>query len=243
MPSSPPTTFAKHLKSLRWRTPFQAICDAWTRDRIPFIITRTISFPGPHTHASDTRTAEVLHVCIRDASRLADTEPLPDEKTESAIVFLDRALAWFDRLGVARRRHDRQWRGLLLPQPRGDLLFRESIVRLFRWAGIQLRLENIQGAPTRKPVIPTKDYFASRYLAARMIAAHSGIDSKTPRAIPLIAPRGSYSGLGATECATIAVFNVFVPIRIPSLHEALCRPRRTALAQPGVSNDSLVKIG
>jgi len=27
--------FAKHLKALRWRTPFQAICDAWTR-RPPF---------------------------------------------------------------------------------------------------------------------------------------------------------------------------------------------------------------
>ena len=24
--------FAKHLKALRWRTPFQAICDAWTKD-------------------------------------------------------------------------------------------------------------------------------------------------------------------------------------------------------------------
>ncbi len=24
--------FAKHLKALRWRTPVQAICDAWTRN-------------------------------------------------------------------------------------------------------------------------------------------------------------------------------------------------------------------
>src|SRR3712207_7317001 len=30
--------FAKHLKALRWRTPFQAICDAWTRD--PSILDR-----------------------------------------------------------------------------------------------------------------------------------------------------------------------------------------------------------
>jgi len=27
--------FAKPLKGLRWRTPFQAICDAWTRDPAP----------------------------------------------------------------------------------------------------------------------------------------------------------------------------------------------------------------
>ncbi len=47
---------------------------------------------------------EVLHVCIDDASRLAYTELLPDEKKESAIAFLDRALAWFDHLGVTVER-------------------------------------------------------------------------------------------------------------------------------------------
>jgi hypothetical protein len=31
-------SFAKHLKSLRWQTPFQAICDARTKDPTPFII-------------------------------------------------------------------------------------------------------------------------------------------------------------------------------------------------------------
>lgn len=47
---------------------------------------------------------EVLHVCIDDASRLAYTELLPDEKKESAIAFLDRALAWFAHLGVSVER-------------------------------------------------------------------------------------------------------------------------------------------
>ena len=28
-------TCAKHLKALRWRTPFQAICDAWIKDPAP----------------------------------------------------------------------------------------------------------------------------------------------------------------------------------------------------------------
>jgi transposase-like protein len=41
--------FAKHLKSLRWRTPFQAICDAWTRDPEPFIINPHHLIPGLHT--------------------------------------------------------------------------------------------------------------------------------------------------------------------------------------------------
>jgi len=41
---------------------------------------------------------EVLHVAIDDASRLAYTEILPDEKTDSAIAFLDRT-----RAGVPNR--------------------------------------------------------------------------------------------------------------------------------------------
>ena len=43
---------------------------------------------------------EALHVAIDDASRLAYTELLPDEKKQSAIAFLDRALRWFARHGV-----------------------------------------------------------------------------------------------------------------------------------------------
>jgi transposase InsO family protein len=41
--------FAKHLKALRWRTPFQAICDAWTRDPSIFKINPHHLIPGPHT--------------------------------------------------------------------------------------------------------------------------------------------------------------------------------------------------
>jgi transposase InsO family protein len=47
---------------------------------------------------------EALHVCIDDASRLAYTELLPDEKKESAIAFLGRALDWFARHGVGVER-------------------------------------------------------------------------------------------------------------------------------------------
>jgi len=44
---------------------------------------------------------EHLHVAIDDHSRLAYTELLPDEKKESALGFLARALAWYDRHGVS----------------------------------------------------------------------------------------------------------------------------------------------
>jgi len=47
---------------------------------------------------------EALHVCIDDASRLAYSELLPDEKTPSALGFLDRALTWFARHGVTVER-------------------------------------------------------------------------------------------------------------------------------------------
>ena len=40
--------FAKHLKRLRWRTPFQAVCDAWTRNPTPFRIDPRHLIPGPH---------------------------------------------------------------------------------------------------------------------------------------------------------------------------------------------------
>ena len=42
-------TFAKHLKALRWRTPFQAVCDAWTKDPAPFKINPHHLIPGPYT--------------------------------------------------------------------------------------------------------------------------------------------------------------------------------------------------
>jgi transposase InsO family protein len=47
---------------------------------------------------------EFLHVCIDDASRLAYTEILPDERKESAVAFLERALAWYATLGVTVER-------------------------------------------------------------------------------------------------------------------------------------------
>ena len=61
---------------------------------------------GYHTGVNRNRGIgyDVLHVCIDDASRLAYTEILPDERKESAIAFLDHALAWFARHGVAVER-------------------------------------------------------------------------------------------------------------------------------------------
>jgi transposase InsO family protein len=40
---------AKHLKRLRWRTPFQAVCDAWAKDPAIFKINPHHLIPGPHT--------------------------------------------------------------------------------------------------------------------------------------------------------------------------------------------------
>ena len=43
---------------------------------------------------------EFVHVCIDDASRLAFSRILPDEKKESAVAFLRAAVAYYRRLGV-----------------------------------------------------------------------------------------------------------------------------------------------
>jgi transposase InsO family protein len=40
---------AKRLKALRWRTPFQAVLDAWTKDPSIFKVDPRHLLPGPHT--------------------------------------------------------------------------------------------------------------------------------------------------------------------------------------------------
>jgi len=47
---------------------------------------------------------EYLHVAIDDASRLAFTAMMPDEKKESAVAFLEAAIAWFKAHGVVVQR-------------------------------------------------------------------------------------------------------------------------------------------
>ena len=45
----PPFNNPAIRKALRWRTPFQAICDAWTKDPSGFKINPHHLIPGPHT--------------------------------------------------------------------------------------------------------------------------------------------------------------------------------------------------
>jgi transposase InsO family protein len=61
---------------------------------------------GNRTGQSNRRGTgwEALHVCIDDASRFAYSEVLLDEKTDSALGFLERALSWFKRHGVTVER-------------------------------------------------------------------------------------------------------------------------------------------
>jgi heme oxygenase len=41
--------FAKHLKALKWKTPFQSICDAWKTNPSAFKINPHHLIPGPHS--------------------------------------------------------------------------------------------------------------------------------------------------------------------------------------------------
>lgn len=47
---------------------------------------------------------DFAHVCVDDATRLAYVEVLPDEKGETCVLFLQRAIAWFARHGVQPQR-------------------------------------------------------------------------------------------------------------------------------------------
>lgn len=48
--------------------------------------------PGRHNRGAGW---EAVHVCVDDATRLAYVEVLPDEKAETTVGFLERAIAWF----------------------------------------------------------------------------------------------------------------------------------------------------
>ena len=47
---------------------------------------------------------EFVHVCIDDASRLAFAQIMPDEGQHSALLFLERALAYFASLAIKAQR-------------------------------------------------------------------------------------------------------------------------------------------
>jgi transposase InsO family protein len=57
---------------------------------------------GKRTGSATSRASgwEFVHVCIDDASRLAFSQILPDEKKESAVAFLKAAVAYYQSLGV-----------------------------------------------------------------------------------------------------------------------------------------------
>ncbi len=47
---------------------------------------------------------EFVHVCVDDCSRLAYVKVLADERSETAVGFLGRALEWFRARGVSVER-------------------------------------------------------------------------------------------------------------------------------------------
>lgn len=61
---------------------------------------------GDRTGQSNSRGVgwEFVHVCIDDASRIAFSQILPDEKKESAVAFLKAAVAYYASLGVVVQR-------------------------------------------------------------------------------------------------------------------------------------------
>ena len=63
--------FAKHLKALKWKTPFQSICDAWKSNPSAFKINPHHLIPGPHTSYSAVRASSSPHRLIRPCTSVS----------------------------------------------------------------------------------------------------------------------------------------------------------------------------
>lgn len=68
-----------------------------------------IERPGHRVHGDRTTRSrgagwEYVHVCIDDHSRVAYVEVLPDERQESAVDFLKRAMEYFAKQGIITKR-------------------------------------------------------------------------------------------------------------------------------------------
>ena len=59
---------------------------------------------GDSSRASEGAGWEYVHVCVDDYSRVAYAEVLPDERKESAVAFLKRAVRWFEQWGIRVKR-------------------------------------------------------------------------------------------------------------------------------------------
>jgi transposase InsO family protein len=59
---------------------------------------------GNRSQDSEGAGWEYVHVCVDDYSRVAYAEVLPDERKESAVAFLQRAVRWFARFGITVKR-------------------------------------------------------------------------------------------------------------------------------------------
>lgn len=59
---------------------------------------------GDPSQDSEGAGWEYVHVCVDDYSRVAYAEVLPDERKESAVAFLRRAVRWFEQFGIIVKR-------------------------------------------------------------------------------------------------------------------------------------------
>jgi transposase InsO family protein len=76
--------FAKHLKALRWRTPFQAICDAWQADASAFKIDPHHLIPGPNSESSEgTQTTTTTTTGPKGALKNDKTTPNQETDTDT----------------------------------------------------------------------------------------------------------------------------------------------------------------
>jgi transposase InsO family protein len=159
---------------------------------------------GDRRGQSSSRGAgwEFVHVCIDDASRLAFSQVMPDEKKGSAVAFLRAAVAWYESLGVevARVMTDNGacYRAHAFCDACRDLGFRHI---------------------RTKPYTPKTNGKAERFIQTR--AARMGLCPSLPH---LRSPRRSAARLGAP----VQLASSTRQPTVPNTHQ----PTRTHRAQP-----------
>ena len=102
---------------------------------------------------------DFLHVCVDDASRLAYTEIMPDERKASAVTFLGHALAWFAGLGVTVARHfgrPSMGRGPASAPRNGSRAWRRDRT-CDRAAGVDIVLRDVEaGLVVHQPIVQVR---------------------------------------------------------------------------------------
>lgn len=141
---------------------------------------------GDRTGQSNSRGVgwEFVHVCIDDASRVAFSQILPDERKESAIAFLKAAVAYYASLGISVAR---------VMTDNGSCYRSKAFARTCR----ELGLKHIR----TKPYTPKTNGKAERFIQTALREWPTPLPTRPPIIVPENFPSGCTDTIGIDRTA------------------------------------------